>query len=72
MAYPIQSARVAGPVPYTLRGQPMDVPLGPCLIERIDREHADVIWGEDGEHCVAFPIGELVRAKESGTLVLLN
>ncbi len=73
MAYEIQQARVAGPVSYESgAGAMIDLPYGPCLIERIDNGRAHVIWGDSGEYSAALPLAALVHAEKRGTLVLLD
>jgi len=40
------SARITGPLHYTTSsGKQADVPLGPCLIEQVDGQRVDIVWG---------------------------
>jgi len=69
----IRSARIAGPVSFeAVGGTTRDVPLGPCLIERLDHQQAEIIWGTSGECSAVLPLEALVRAERRGSLVLLN
>jgi hypothetical protein len=41
------SARITGPLHYTTSsGKQADVPLGPCLIEQLDGQRVDIVWGQ--------------------------
>jgi hypothetical protein len=69
----IRSARIAGPVTFEAAdGTKRDVPHGPCLIERLDQQRVDVIWGTCGEYSAVLPLEALVSAERRGSLVLLN
>jgi hypothetical protein len=68
----MRHARVAGPIRYASEGAPHELPRGPCLVERIDDRHVDIIWGESGEHCAEVPVSEIMRATDHGDLVLIN
>ncbi len=72
MNHQMQPARVAGPIRYVLRGTPRELPWGPCLLERVDHQHVDIIWGDSGEHCAEVPVAEIKRAADHGDLVLVN
>ncbi len=66
-------ARIAGPISFEEGGGTMrDVPYGPCLIERLDRQRAEIIWGTAGECSAVLPLAELVSAERRGALVLLS
>ena len=69
----VRMARIAGPVSFEEIGGTMrDVPHGPCLIERLDRQRAEIIWGTSGEYSAVLPLAELVSAERCGSLVLLG
>jgi hypothetical protein len=69
----IRSARIAGPVSFEAAGGTIrDLPLGPCLIERLDPKRAEIIWGTAGEYSAVLPLEALVSAERRGSLVLLN
>jgi hypothetical protein len=67
------SARITGPVPYTAAGgTARNIPLGPCLLEQVDKHSIDIIWGSHGESSAALPSGEVDAAREVGNIVLLD
>jgi hypothetical protein len=67
-------ARITGPVPYLAPcGSQRHIPLGPCLIEAApEGASADIVWGAQGQSCVALPWSEVQAAQQSGHLVLLD
>ena len=68
-----KSARITGPVPYKAAdGHPHHIPLGPCLIERLDDRLIDIIWGRDGQRSAALPLEDVESAEKQGNLVLLD
>jgi len=67
-----QSARITGPVHYrTDDGRSHDIPLGPCLVEQLDDRSVDIIWGANGQRCVALPVEVVASAREQGNLLML-
>ena len=67
------SARIMGPIPIiTETGQPLVLPLGPCLIERLDAQQFDICWGSAGEMSAVLQLSEVKAAADSGFLVLLD
>jgi hypothetical protein len=67
------TARIVGPVRYqSANGEDLRIPLGPCLIERLDDESVDIIWGTHGQISAAVPAQEVMDARKSGRLVLLD
>jgi hypothetical protein len=67
------SARITGPVPYkAANGVRHTIPLGPCLVERMNGNLIDIIWGASGQRSVALPVEEVEAAKDTGSLVLLD
>ena len=69
----LQNARIVGPVAYTTaHGQARKIPLGPCLIEQLDDQSIDIIWGARGQSSAALPAGAVAQACEHGHLVLLD
>jgi hypothetical protein len=67
------SARITGPVPYLAAGGKMhNIPLGPCLLERIDERSIDVIWGANGQSSAALPVNVVKAAHQEGHLLLLD
>ncbi len=73
MAITTRMARITGPVAYQASGgDRMNIPLGPCLVEQGSGQLIDIIWGADGQNCVALPTSELESAEHRGDLVLLD
>lgn len=69
----IQSARVDGLVSVEAGGgTTLEVPVGPCLIERLDQQRVEIIWGPSGEHSAVLPLDALLSAERRGALVMLN
>ncbi len=67
------SARITRTVPYIDdAGAASRIPVGPCLVERIDPFLVDIIWGPGGQSSVALPIDEARAAADNGHLVLLD
>ena len=67
------SARITGPLHYTTSsGKQVDVPLGPCLIEQLDGQRVDIVWGSSGEKSAELAFKELEAAEECGNLVVLD
>ena len=68
-----KSARITGPVPYEAAdGHAHHIPLGPCLVERLDDRLIDIIWGRDGQRSAALPLEDVESAEQQGNLVLLE
>lgn len=72
MSQGMQHARISGPIEYGSDGLRQELPRGPCLLERIDDRHVDIIWGDSGEHSAELLASEVKRAAQQGDLVLLN
>ena len=67
------SGRIVGPVPYVQTGGKWaNIPLGPCLVDPIDEQSVDVIWGASGQRSAVLSIRDLQAATSSGHLVLLG
>jgi hypothetical protein len=68
-----QTARIIVPITVAgAAGDPVTVPPGPCLLERINSRIVDLIWGATGQKSARFPVEELKSAAERGDLVLLD
>jgi hypothetical protein len=48
------------------------VPLGPCLVEQLDGQRVDIVWGPSGEKSAELAFKELEAAEECGNLVVLD
>ena len=67
------NGRIVGPVAYVKNGgRRVNIPLGPCLIEPIDGQRVDVIWGASGQRSAILSMKDLETATSSGHLVLLE
>ena len=67
------SARITGPVAYTTAsGSKRHIPLGPCLVEKLDARRVDVVWGTRGQSSAALSIDDVKAAEQHGFLVLLD
>jgi hypothetical protein len=66
-------ARITGPVDdLTGSGCRQNIPIGPCLVERLSGHLIDIVWGAHGQSSVALPVEEIKAAQDSGRLVLLD
>lgn len=73
MATVTHTARVTGPVRYVNpEGKTDTLPLGPCLVEQVDEQLADIVWGYTGEESAVVPLNVLETAEMNGDLVLLD
>ncbi len=69
----IQAARIAGPVSYVAAsGRELNLPLGPCLVERTNDALTDIVWGADGQNSTAMPSDAVQAARDRGHLILLD
>ncbi len=67
------NGRIVGPVAYVEDGgKPANIPLGPCLVEPIDDQRVDVIWGTRGQRSAVLSLHDLEAATSSGHLVMLE
>jgi hypothetical protein len=67
------TARVTHPLAYrSVEGLSVTIPPGPCLVEQLDAEKADVVWGSSGENSAVIPLQQLLSAERSGDIVLLD
>ena len=66
-------ARITAPVPYRSgSGRRQNIPVGPCLVQRLGGLSIDVVWGARGQSSVALPIEAIRAAWDQGHLVLLD
>lgn len=73
MAITTHTARITGPVSYrAASGRAVRIPLGPCVVERMDGPLTDIVWGSRGQSCVALPSEAVQAAQDQGHLVLLD
>ncbi len=73
MVHTTHSARVMGPIPYAKGdGKTATIPLGPCLIEQIDDQSFDIVWGGRGQSSTALRAEDIKAAAAVGHLLLLD
>ena len=65
--------RITGPVTYlAASGRKVNIPLGPCMVERMDGPLTDIVWGTWGQSSAALPSETVQAAQAQGHLVLLD
>lgn len=73
MTFTTHTARITGPVTYlSANGRKVNIPLGPCMVERADGPLTDIVWGTRGQSSVALPSEDVLAAQHQGHLVLLD
>lgn len=73
MAITTHSARITGPVPYRIEGAGKHhIPLGACLVEKVDGRSIDILWGANGRRSASLPVEQIEAAQACGYLVLLD
>ncbi len=73
MAITTHTARITGPVTYlAASGRRVNIPLGPCMVERVDGQLTDIVWGARGQSSAALPSEAVQAAQDQGHLVLLD
>lgn len=66
-------ARVTDPFAITgTDGRTHKIPVGPCLIDELEGDLVDLVWGKAGEKSAVVPTIEAERAERAGKLVLLD
>ena len=71
--HPTHTARVTGPITFAdPNGRTHTIPIGPCLIEELDGDRVDLVWGPAGERSAVLASTEAERAEREGRLVLLD
>lgn len=73
MTMTTHSARITGLVTYlAANGRKVNIPLGPCMVERMDGALTDIVWGTRGQSSAVLPTQAVQAAQEQGHLVLLD
>ena len=73
MTITMHTARITGPVTYlAANGRKVNIPLGPCMVERMDGPLTDIVWGSRGQSSAALPSEAVQAAQDQGHLVLLD
>jgi hypothetical protein len=71
--HPTHTARVIGPITFVApNGRTRTIPIGPCLIEELEGDRVDLVWGVAGEKSAVLPSTETARAEREGRLVMLD
>jgi hypothetical protein len=66
-------ARITGPIAFeTGVGDRQHIPLGPCVVEGLDDQSFDIIWGQYGQKTASLPLEAMQSARDQGHLVLLD
>lgn len=72
-AHLTHSARVIDPIEFVApNGRKRKIPVGPCLVEELEGDLVDLIWGPTGERSAVLPSTEAERAERDGKLVMLD
>jgi hypothetical protein len=67
------SARIVAPIPFIgVDGKSDIIPAGPCLLEQLDEQRVDVVWGQAGEDSAVLDLAEVETAERTGKLVVLD
>ena len=73
MPHHTHSARVTDPIRVVADdGHARTIPVGPCLVEELDGDLVDVVWGRAGEKSLVMPTTQIESAEREGKLVLLD
>lgn len=72
-AHATHVARVLGPITFTgSNGRARTIPVGPCLVEELEGDMVDIVWGAAGEKSAVLPSTEAEAAEQAGNLLLLD
>jgi hypothetical protein len=73
MTISTRSARITAPINYGKRnGKRGTIPPGPCIVEQIDDDRIDVVWGDKGQRSTMFTNAEIAEAATQGNLIFLD
>jgi hypothetical protein len=73
MTIAMRSAKIVIPISYEKsNGKKAMIPVGPCLVEQIDEEQIDIVWGNSGQSSTIFNSEEIASATTDGSLVFLD
>ena len=73
MNHSTRNARLTAPTQFQgADGTTAIVPLGACLIEQIDGDAVDLIWGTSGENAIRLSLDDVKAAADAGSLVLVD
>ena len=64
-------ARIIGPITFlAANGRERTIPIGPCLVEELEGDMDDIVWGPAGEKSAVLPSTEAEAAERAGNLML--
>ncbi len=73
MTITTHTARITGPVTYlSASGRRVNIPIGPCMVERMNDALTDIVWGSRGQSSAALPAEAVQAAQDRGDLILLD
>jgi hypothetical protein len=73
MTIATRTAKVTTPIEYAKpNGKTGYIPIGPCLIELVNDDCIDVVWGARGQISTTLPNEQVVSAAKRGDLVFLD
>ena len=73
MTYHTHSARITDPIRVVANdGRAQTIPPGPCLVEELEGDLVDIVWGLAGEKSLVMPTTQAESAEREGKLVLLD
>ena len=73
MTMSTRSARVISPISYEKsNGKKGTIPAGPCLVEQIDEDRIDIVWGDKGQRSTSLNNAEISSAAKEGSLIFLD
>jgi hypothetical protein len=73
MLHATHTARVTGPIEVVAHdGHARTIPVGPCLVEELNGDLVDIVWGAAGEKSAVVPTTAAEDAERDGRLVLLD
>jgi hypothetical protein len=73
MTMSTRSARIISPINYEKNnGKKGTIPAGPCLVEQIDEDRIDIVWGDKGQRSTMLNNEEIALAATQGNLIFLD
>jgi hypothetical protein len=73
MTMSTRSARIISPITFEKsNGKKGTIPAGPCLVEQIDEDRIDIVWGDKGQRSTSLSTVEISAAASEGSLIFLD
>jgi hypothetical protein len=73
MTISTRSARIISPISYEKsNGKKGTIPAGPCIIEQIDEDRIDIVWGDKGQRSTSLNVAEINTAATQGSIIFLD